>query len=166
MLRLIIIILLASAAALAQASAATSPAVDSLLAELDRVIAQRPEIMERKERHLTRLRQAAEAAGTDRERFDRLGDLFDAYCPYNADSAFAISLRREAVAHRTADTALIYNARMNRAGIMCATGLYKEALDIMDSIPYAELPPTSVPTTTTSSAQPTASWPTTPPTHP
>lgn len=138
MLRLIII-LLASVAALAHASAATS-AVDSLLAELDRVIEQRPEIMVRKERQLTRLTEAAEAAATDDERFARLGDLYDAYCPYNTDSAFAISLRREAVARRTARPELIHNARMNRAGIMCATGLYKEALDIMDSIPYAELP--------------------------
>lgn len=113
---------------------------DSLLHELDRVIDNRSQYLAEKEKQLDSLEAECKSARGDRERFDALIHLYDAYHSFNADSAYNISLRQEAIARKIGDPVMIMNALMNRADIFCATGMYKETVNIMDSIDSAKLP--------------------------
>lgn len=76
----------------------------------------------------------------DRKRFDILNHLYDSYVPFNTDSAYNINVRREAIARRIGDKTFLLNTRLNRAGILCATGMYHECLAIMDSVNIDSLP--------------------------
>lgn len=113
---------------------------DSLMNQLDQVIANREMYLNFKEKRLNQLRNDLSRATDDRQRFDFLNHLYDEYVSFNTDSAYNISLREEQVARRTGDRVLITNAMMNRANIYSATGMYYETLSIMDSIHRDELP--------------------------
>lgn len=123
-----------------QTASASDLPTDSLLKELDDVIAHRDVYLAQKEQRLKDLDAAYHAAANDRERFDVLIQLYGEYHPFNADSAYNISLRLETVAARTGDQTLITNARMNRANILSATGMYHETLALIDSIRLETLP--------------------------
>lgn len=113
---------------------------DSLMNQLDQVIANRTIYLNLKDKRLNQLRNDLSRATDDRQRFDFLNHLYDEYVSFNTDSAYNISLREEHVARRTGDRVLIANAMMNRANIYSATGMYYETLSIMDSIHRDELP--------------------------
>ena len=137
-LRIYILILLL--AGFCNAHAADTAITDSLLHELDRVIENRSQYLAEKELQLDSLETECKSAHGDRERFDALIHLYDAYHSFNADSAYNISLRQEELARKIGDSVMVMNAMMNRADIFCATGMYKETVDIMDSINSAKLP--------------------------
>ena len=107
---------------------------DSLLRELDRVIADRDVYLGRKQEKIETLERAVAMARDDRARFDAMGVLFDEYFPFNADSAYVVSLRQEALAQRIGDTILQVRARLNRANMLSATGMFHEAIMLLDSI--------------------------------
>lgn len=122
------------------AKASKNTVADSLMRQLDEVIANRPHYQQEKENHLEVLQQNYFNAPDDRARFDALSHLYDDYHNFNADSAYNISRRQEALAERIGDPNLIVNARMNRANIMSATGMYHETLQLMDSVKPSALP--------------------------
>lgn len=113
---------------------------DSLINELNRTIADRDVYRSQKEDRLLELRRAGDNAASDTDRFAAMGALLDEYVPYNTDSAFAICRRREALAHRIGDQVFIDNARLNTANILGRTGMYKEAIEILDRIDCGRLP--------------------------
>lgn len=113
---------------------------DSLLLELDRVIDNRSQYLAEKEKQLDSLEAECKSVSGDRERFDALIHPYDAYHSFNADSAYNISLRQEALARKIGDPVMVMNAMMNRADIFCATGMYKETVSVMDSIDSSKLP--------------------------
>lgn len=121
-------------------SANNGVVIDSLMNELRLTIAGRDSYRQQKEDRLLELRREGESAKTDAERFEALGHLLDEYTPYNTDSAFAVCHRREELARRIGEPALLVNARMNTANILGRTGMYKEALEILDSIDSATQP--------------------------
>lgn len=113
---------------------------DSLMDQLDDVIANRSIYLERKESRLAELTEILNNTANDRERFNALVHLYDEYHPFNADSAYNISLSQETIARRIADPVLVAHARMNRANILSATGMYHETLELIDSIRLQDLP--------------------------
>lgn len=114
--------------------------IDSLMQQLQLAIELRDEYRLQKESRIAALQQEYKIARDDYERFDVLGSLLDEYSSYNTDSAFVFCQRREELADKIGDISLIRNARMNTANILVITGMYKDALDIMDSISCHELP--------------------------
>lgn len=116
------------------ARASEKTAADSLLAELDKVVASRGLYLAEKEKKLSELRGGLSSAKNLRTEFDALQRLFDEFHPYNSDSAYAYSVRQEAVAAKMGEAEAIARARMNRANVLCATGMYHEALELLDSI--------------------------------
>lgn len=113
---------------------------DSLMKQLDDVIAQRDTYLKQKEAHLSELHSELLSADNDRQRFDVLNHLYDEYHSFNTDSAYNISIRQEAIARRIGDSNLLHHARMNRANILGATGMYHESLDLLDSVKSETLP--------------------------
>lgn len=114
--------------------------VDSLMSQLDTVVANRSYYLGVKENKLSSLKEEYASAMNDSERFDLLGALIDEYTPYNTDSALTYSLERESVARRIGDPAKIYSARMNRAAALSAIGMYSEVIEIMNGISKDDLP--------------------------
>ena len=108
--------------------------------QLDDVIANRDIYLKQKEARLSELHSNLLSEDNDRGRFDVLNHMYDEYIPFNTDSAYNISLRQAALAKRIGDNNLLLNARMNRANIFGATGMYHECLNLMDSVPFDVLP--------------------------
>ena len=113
---------------------------DSLMKQLDDVIVNRDIYLKQKEARLSELHSNLLSEDNDRGRFDVLNHMYDEYIPFNTDSAYNISLRQAALAKRIGDNNLLQNARMNRANIFGATGMYHECLNLMDSVPFDVLP--------------------------
>ena len=114
--------------------------VDSLMGVLHQTIANRDLYQQQKENRLLELRNEYLSARDDTSRFYALGQLLDEYSPYNTDSAFSICRLRELIARRIGTSWMIANARMNTANILARTGMYKEALEILDSIDCGSQP--------------------------
>lgn len=108
--------------------------------ELDTVLANRSYYLAIKENRIDSLRNRLAQSREDVERFEILGLLIDEYNPFNTDSAYVTSLRREEVARRTGNHDFITNAILNKANILSATGMYKEALDVMEHFSSANVP--------------------------
>ncbi|MDE6331753.1 MAG: hypothetical protein K2L80_04045 [Muribaculaceae bacterium] len=116
-----------------------SPA-DDLMAQLEDVISRRDEFQRIKETKLDSLRNAAATTNDQQQHFQILNELFNEYLPYLADSAVNISLRQEDLAECLGDSDRLANARLNRANILSATGMYSEALDLVNGIRLELLP--------------------------
>lgn len=122
------------------ASAKINNPIDSLMNLLDEVLADRDRYIIEKETNLRNLRQRADTTSDKRARFDVLGWLADEYNTFNTDSAYSICMERQTLAEEIGDSVLLMNAYMNRANIMSATAMYKETIELMDSIKCEKLP--------------------------
>lgn len=110
------------------------------MSELHKTILNRDIYLSQKENHLNKLRNALAAASDDSARFYALGDLLDEFRPYNTDSAFEYCRQREILAFKTGNPEFITNARLNTANVLGSIGMYKEALEIVDSVPHDSVP--------------------------
>ena len=113
---------------------------ESLMKQLDEVIANRSVFLKQKEDRLNDLHEKYRQALDDREKYDIMTHLYGEYHSFNADSAYNISLRQEDLANKINDKVLVANARLNRANILCATGMYHEALELIATIKLCDLP--------------------------
>ncbi len=125
---------------LAGAALARETRTDSLMDVLERVISERPAILAAKEADIAELRRRCELSTTDTALFYALGDLFDGYHRYNADSALAVSVRREAQARRIGSDEFIMTALMNQVDVLAVTGMFREAVQIIESIDPSRVP--------------------------
>ena len=108
--------------------------IDSLLNRLDAVIKERPHYIEEKKNRLLELKLRLYPGLPAEERFEQLGLLFEEYRSFNADSSQAIVRERLQLARRLGSPERLANARMNLAEVMGIAGMYKEALERMDSV--------------------------------
>lgn len=134
---LIIAIITAAGAALAAPQGAGAQAADSpadLMVRLDSAIARRPVFQARKERELLALRRQLDRTSDPRSRYDLLNQLFNGYNSYLTDSAYTYSVLQEQLARRLNDRNLLANALLNRANVYGNTGMYHEALSVIDTL--------------------------------
>ncbi len=113
---------------------------DPLLLQLDLSIAERPVYIEQKMEKLERLKEQLNKAADDKARYTILGLLFDEYYSFNTDSALLVAQEREQIALRLGNRVYVDNSRMNIADVMGMIGMYKEVLDLMESISVDRLP--------------------------
>lgn len=114
--------------------------IDSLLLQLDQVIKKRPMYIIQKEHNINELKNQLRQSSSNEKRFAILGKLFDEYHSYNADSSLFIAKTRYQLAVSMRGQEHIDNARMNMAEIMGMAGMYKEAIDLMNTIKVSHLP--------------------------
>ncbi len=114
--------------------------VDSLMEKLQEAIDNREAFIQQKESRIVELRKEISAAENDNRRSDALDALINEYNSYNTDSALAICRRRELLARKNGNPVMIRNAMMNTANVLATTGMYKEAMEIMDTIHAADIP--------------------------
>lgn len=125
---------------LATGCTSTHTETDALMSELHRTIQDKEIYLSQKENRLKELRQTLYSASNDTARFIALGNLLDEFRPYNTDSAFAYCRQREILALKTGNQEFITNSRLNTANVLGSIGMYKEASEIVDSIPYSSVP--------------------------
>jgi len=139
MRRLLIILQVVLLGCIAIANAERS-VTDSLMDELEKALSERNIYENKKENRILGYRQRLRTITNSRERFDVLGELYEEYYPFNTDSAYAISVRQEAIGRKLGDRALILNAQLHKANILCSTGMFTETIAITDSIDGDEVP--------------------------
>lgn len=129
----------------ATALADASVAYDSLINVLDNSIDNRKPYIEAKENTLQQLRKQVSEDRDPRSQFESLGHLLDEYASYNTDSSLNICEERLRLSRHIDDRDLHIQAKMDMANILGLTGLYKESLDVLDSIPRNIIPDYLVP---------------------
>jgi len=114
--------------------AAGNSDLDSLLRVLDRTVKDYQLYADRKESKLNRMKELLRLSGADRERYRIAAAIYDEYKSYNTDSALTYARLKMSIADRLNNKHDQIDARLNTASIMGTTGMYKEAVDILNSI--------------------------------
>lgn len=120
--------------------AAPNGSMDSLLRQLDRTIQQQARYREQKEARIDKLKEKLQRTTADTVRFSVLDALLDEYRAYNTDTSLAIARKKYQLALRINNAVYLDMARMNTADIMGTAGMYKEAIDLMQTIRVSVLP--------------------------
>ena len=108
--------------------------LDSLLTKLDEIVLDREAYAQRKEKDIETLNKQLQVAGSYDQQFMLLKQLFELYANYQTDSAYVVAKRRIELAQKIETQESLVQAQMNLAEVYRTTGLYKEALDILNAI--------------------------------
>lgn len=113
---------------------------DSLLKVLDKTVAEFQYYSDQKENHLKMLKAQLNATTSDIEKYNISGQLFNEYSSYKSDSALVYARKKLVIAEKLENIRDITDSRLNLASIMGLTGMYKEAMDILNIIRINETP--------------------------
>lgn len=113
---------------------------DSLLKVLDETVAKFQYYSDQKENHLKMLKAQLNATTSDIEKYNISGQLFNEYSSYKSDSALVYARKKLVIAEKLENIRDITDSRLNLASIMGLTGMYKEAMDILNIIRINETP--------------------------
>lgn len=107
---------------------------DQLLRQLDQTIRNRQRYGDEKEARIADLKKLLGQATSDEQRYGFCGKLFDEYRAYNADSSYVYAQRKQELALRLGKQQHLDDAAMNMAEFMGTTGMYPEALALLNKI--------------------------------
>lgn len=113
---------------------------DSLLIRLDRVVRERSVYGKEKADRIEALNQQLYHTGNNEQRYQLYGKLFTEYHSFNTDSSLFIARERYRVAQELKNPVYLEDSRMNIAEIMGTTGMFKEALELMNGVNRSRLP--------------------------
>ncbi|MDH6359285.1 DUF6377 domain-containing protein [Parabacteroides sp. PF5-9] len=116
------------------AAAEVATSLDSLLLALDKSIQEREMYTEGKMQVIHDLETQYDRSSSDEERLVILDALFEEYKNFQMDSTLRIAERRLQVATEGNNSVHKNMAYLNRAEVMIVTGMYKEALDILNNL--------------------------------
>lgn len=123
-----------------QLGAVRNSPMDSLLHQLDRTVRERALYRAQKEQQIDKLKEILKRTRSDTARFSVMDALLDEYRAYNTDTSLALAREKYRLALRIKNSAYLDEARMNTADIMGTAGMYKEAIDLMQTIQVDALP--------------------------
>lgn len=123
-----------------QLGAVRNSPMDSLLRQLDRTVRERALYRAQKEQQIDKLKEILKRTRSDTARFSVMDALLDEYRAYNTDTSLALAREKYGLALRIKNSTYLDEARMNTADIMGTAGMYKEAIDLMQTIQVAALP--------------------------
>lgn len=106
--------------------------LDSVLKILDKTISQKELYTQKKIHFIDSLTNQAQKAKSLPLRFSIYGQLFSEYKNFQMDSALVIAQKRMQIAEQLKLKTDKTLTQMNIAEVMIVTGMYKEALDILD----------------------------------
>lgn len=135
-----IILLLAAIILPALLCATENKNTDALLREIDGIIKNRQTYGIEKEARIADLKKLLSGATSDEQRYGFCGRLFDEYRAYNLDSSYVYAQRKQALALRLNKQDYLDDATMNMVEFMGTTGMYKEALELLEQIDKSTLP--------------------------
>ena len=108
--------------------------INSLLAKLDSLIAQKESFIAAKENKIAQLHKQQKEVRTLEERYWLNKRFYDEYFVYNADSAMAYVEQNLDIASRLGKEEWAAEWRIKKSFLLSATGLLKEALDVLQSV--------------------------------
>ena len=106
----------------------------SLLDTLDITLRESHKYIDARRAKIAGLKAELAHAATDAERYRLAGRLREEYHSFDIDSALYFANEKMAVARRIGNASYISDARMNLAEMSGVYGMYKEALDYIDSV--------------------------------
>jgi len=115
------------------------PTLDSLLGVLDQTIAAEAQLMSAKEKRINRLKQSLQSNATAEAKFKVYSQIFDEYEVYICDSAYHYAQLISELALQHGNQHWLNESRLQTAGILTTSGMYPEAIDLLQAINKAEL---------------------------
>lgn len=106
----------------------------SLLDTLDITLRESHKYIDARRAKIAGLKAELARAATDAERYRLAGCLREEYRSFDIDSALYFANEKMAAARRIGNASYISDARMNLAEVSGVYGMYKEALDYIDSV--------------------------------
>lgn len=113
--------------------------LDSLLHAIDRSMDNAQQYVAVRERHITQLKRQYEEAADDRSRYDIAFNLYEGYRPFVNDSAVFYLNQCITLASRMNDVQKVNECRAWLALRCSNTGMYDEALAVLDKVDEAAL---------------------------
>jgi DNA-binding CsgD family transcriptional regulator len=110
------------------------PSIDSLLKELDAVIANRALYRENKETLIANIRTLAANAHSDDLLYNIYENLYHEYNQYHVDSAFSYALLKTEIAQKINNQQLMAKSEIDLADLYIISGAYTAGLDILKNI--------------------------------
>lgn len=114
--------------------------VEKLLGRLDSLIASKDAFIEAKEQKIEQLRMQAAHTHTEEERYWMNKMFYDEYFVYNSDSAMLYVDANLDISDRLGRKEWLTEWRIKKSFMLSATGLLKEALDLLEGIDGKQLP--------------------------
>jgi len=112
----------------------------ALLKQLDTTIKKRAQYRDEKENQIRQLKNKFSETVSAQKRFEVCSQLYEAYLSYQTDSAFKYIREKKELLPQLPDNYYLYDTQLNYVGFMTITGMYKEALDTLLSIPRKKIP--------------------------
>lgn len=131
--------------AVCQQSIFAEESVDELLNRLDATIAEKAKYAQIKERKINDYKRLAATTTDIRQRYGYYGRLFDEYRSYRTDSAMRYASLKMAIAKKLGDSDLLCDSRLNYADIYSLTGMFKEAVDMLNTVNRKSVPQYLIP---------------------
>ena len=113
---------------------------DSLLKVLDKIVSNRKQYSDKKEKKLLQLKELLQITTSAEQQFAVCGQLIDEYYYYQKDSALVYAKKSIKIANQIHDNHMVIFAKIKLASINGSIGLYKEALDIFRDIDIKKYP--------------------------
>lgn len=112
----------------------------SLLQKLDRTVENYSVTTKKKEMHLLHLKEVLRYSTSNEQRYAIYGQLYSEYATYQLDSALTYARKSGQVARFLNDSEKVNGAQLNVASILGTSGMYKESMDLLASIPVNQTP--------------------------
>ncbi|MNX64515.1 hypothetical protein D3C86_955430 [compost metagenome] len=107
---------------------------DSLLNDLDQTVTDYQIYLNRKETSINKLKGLLKYTTGDLQKYEVYGKLYDEYKAYQLDSALVYARKSLQISHKLKNSDKINEAKLNVASIMGTLGMYKESIDVLETI--------------------------------
>jgi hypothetical protein len=115
------------------------PEIELLLLKLDSMIDDKDIYIEEKEEKIKLIKEQVKNIRSKEEEYRINKKIYDEYYVYNADSALVYTERNIYLATVLGNPEGVSEWKINKSFILSATGMLKEALDVMNEIPSDQL---------------------------
>lgn len=119
---------------------AKSKEVDSLLLVLDKEMKNRANYTKKRETRISFIKESLTDNAVSKNRYDLNNRLFEAYKPFVCDSAIHFLELNLKISKNLGDKNSYYDTAVRLAVLLSSSGMYKEAVDILDQVPKDSLP--------------------------
>lgn len=133
------ILTLIAALTIEASSQGKNSAEDSLLTILDKELKNRHEYTQLRDSKIAFLKESLKESNDAENIYNIQYKLFQAYQPYVCDSAIYYLERNIELAQKLGNRNYFYDSNIRLAHLLSSSGMYKEAVDILDSIPKSGL---------------------------
>lgn len=121
-------------------AAARAGEIDSLLRVLDHTIQSRATFQQDKEQRIDSINAVLRKSPNPEARYRVHGQLIDEYQSFQCDSALMYIDRNIAIAETEGRTEWLYESRLRQAFVLSLSGIFSEALTVLQALPYDQLP--------------------------